>query len=99
MHDAGDHGDLVGVVLRPAHLGGERKGDERWAWLVDVLDGGSHILWTVDLDFMFTPGAGVMRHFYGILDCQPAWSLDLELQDEKFKHTLVCAKDVLKSVS
>ena len=48
---------------------------------------------------MLTPGPGVMSHFYGVFDRQPAWSLNFKLKDEKFKHALVSAKDVLESVT
>ena len=40
-----------------------------------------------------------MEDLLGILDGEPARSLDLSLQDEEFKHALIGSKDALESVT
>lgn len=60
------------------------------------------ILWVGDVSLLFAPSAlevTIILHFLRVLDGQPAWSLDLSLQDEEFKHTLTSSEETLKSVS
>ena len=48
---------------------------------------------------MLAPGSFVLLSLNDVLKREPAWSLNLQLQDEELQHTLLSAKDGLKRVA
>ena len=83
LDDARDEGNLLGVVLRPSQLRGAGEGDEGWAGLVDIVEGADGILRVSDGHLLLAPGAAVVAGLGGVLEREPARSLDLLLKDEE----------------
>ena len=67
--------------------------------LVDVIDCHQYVFGILEDDLLFAPGVFELCLLLEVLDRQPAWSLDLSLQQEYLEHALVCSKNTLKSIT
>ena len=60
LDNAGNHGDLVGVVTVSRSLDRESEGDKWWCWLIQVFDGAIDIFGVINNDLMLGPTAAMI---------------------------------------
>ena len=99
LHDAGNESDLLRVMLRSCHLHGEGQGDQRWARPVHVINCADTVLGVSDENLLLAPCFSELLGLLRIFNGQPAWALDLLLEDKELKHRLLRAKDGFKGVA
>lgn len=101
LHNAWNEGNFLCIVRRSCHFSGESQCDQRWTGSVDIINCANTVFGARDWDFLLAPCASVLlsSSLNWVLDCEPAWSLDLLLQDEKLEHRLLRSKDGVKSVT
>ena len=99
LHDTRNESDLLRVMLRSCHLHGEGQGDQRWARPVHVINCADTVLGVSNENLLLAPCLSELLGLLRIFNGQPAWTLNLLLEDKKLKHGLLRTKDGFKSVA